>query len=308
MEVYCQYCNHSFSSDKNLKAHQKTTKYCLKLQKEDFQNTKYIKDIKNICDFCNKDFSNKYTLNSHYSNCKEKIIHDRYVDKEKELKDIIERKERELLEKERYFRHLLEEKERNFNHILEEKDRELFDKDKHIKDLLYEKNKLQDTISEIAKNTKTITHNTTNNTNVIINNTLNLNDVSRIQSVLDQNLDGNVLCNGQKGLARMIYDKLLKGEDGKSIYKCVDPSRHNFEYINEEGKLERDVKANKLTNALIKGDVCQKAMDVGKDLWTKDDGSTDSTRFEAFSDKVMEVANITKDDSKFRSELSALTS
>ena len=259
----CQFCNKVLSNDKALKKHQTVAKYCLKIQKE--LNEKEI-----LCEYCSGCFIGRHNLNSHYYNCREKII----FEKDKQTKE------------------LLAEKDKQTKELLAEKDRQL--------------EKLQNIISGIAMNPKTVTHTTTNN--IVVNNRLNLNDTDRIQNVLENHLDGNVLCNGQKGLARMIYEKLLTGDDGKSIYKCVDPSRHNFEYVNEEGKVERDVKAAKLTNALIKGDVCKKAIDVGTDLWKKDDGTTDDMRYQAFSDKVLEVANITKDDSKFRSELSALTS
>ena len=272
----CQYCQNQFTHDKNLKIHQKTAKYCLEIQKEKNNDSKFA------CDFCDKEFTRKHNLDNH--NCKVK-------------KDMEEKNMRSLLENE-YIKKILEERDKQ----LLEKDRIIMEKDRQLE-------KLQNIISNIAVNAKPITHNTNNTTNIVVNNNrLDLNNIDRIQNVLDENLDGNVLCHGQKGLARMIYDKLLKGEDGKSIYKCVDPSRHNFEYVNQDGNIERDVKANKLTNALIKGDICKKAIDVGTDLWKKDDGSTDDMRYQAFSDKVLEVANIKKDDSKFRSELSALTS
>lgn len=155
--------------------------------------------------------------------------------------------------------------------------------------------------------------------NIIVNNniqqnnnqnqqSLNLNDIPKIQSVLDQYLDKNVLADGQKGLARLIYDKLLTDQYGKPIYKCVDASRQNFEYVDEYGNIERDIKANKLKNALIKGEIRDKALDIGPQLWKKDDGSIDNLKFDVFADKVTEVSNLKTDDTKFRSELAVLTS
>lgn len=266
----CEFCKKSFSCTSNLNFHKKTAKYCLKIQGKN-KNSDFV------CDSCDKSFNSKSNLNDHVKICKVKknsVIEDN-------IKSYVER---------------LEEKEEIIKKIEKEKE-----------NLMKMVEKLQDTISEIAmKSKKTITNNNTNNIVVTQNNNLNLNDVERIQNVLDENLDGNVLCNGQKGLARMIYEKLLLNNEGKSMYKCVDPSRQNFEFVNDEGKVERDVKATKLTSALIKGEVCQKALDVGSDLWKKEDGSVDSTRFDVFSSKVLEVANMNKDDSKFRSELSAL--
>jgi hypothetical protein len=59
---------------------------------------------------------------------------------------------------------------------------------------------------------------------------------------------------------------------------------------------------------LINSKIQQKAAEVGNQIWTKADGHVDSTLYEYCSPKVMELACFEKDDSKFRSELSALTS
>jgi hypothetical protein len=138
---------------------------------------------------------------------------------------------------------------------------------------------------------------------VINNNTLNLNDISKMAAFLEQKMDKEVVAGGQKGLAFLLSNTVLKDK-----YKCVDPSRQNFEFTNELGELERDVKAKKLTNALIKSDICAKSGEIGMRLWKKEDGSTDSLRYEAHSKNVLEMINFTRDNSTFRSELSALTS
>ena len=149
---------------------------------------------------------------------------------------------------------------------------------------------------------------TTNNTNIVVNHTLNLNDTERFKTIIGEGLDKNVVCNGQKGLAKFVVENLLKGPDGKLMYKCVDPSRQNFEFTNSDGIVEKDVKAIKLKRALIKGDVIVRAKKSGDDLWIKEDGSMDTDRYTASSGKVMEIMTVDRDDTKFRSELSALTS
>lgn len=149
---------------------------------------------------------------------------------------------------------------------------------------------------------------TTNNTSIVVNHTLNLNDTERFKTIIEEGLDKNVVCNGQKGLAQFVVDNLLKGPDGKLIYKCVDPSRHNFEFTNSDGIIEKDVKAIKLKKALIKGDVIVKAKKSGENLWIREDGSMDTNQYTASSNKVMEIMTVDRDDTKFRSELSALTS
>ena len=150
--------------------------------------------------------------------------------------------------------------------------------------------------------------NTTNNNNIVVANTLNLNDTERFKSIIQEKLTKNVVCNGQRGLAKFAVENLLKDSEGKLMYKCVDPSRHNFEFTNSDGIVEKDVRAIKLKRALIGGDVIVKAKNAGNELWTREDGSMDNDRYTASSGKVMEIMTVDRDDTKFRTELSALTS
>jgi hypothetical protein len=194
---------------------------------------------------------------------------------------------------------------------------------KESKDLLKEKNdyiakleaniekleakleKFEDTVTSmvLCKTEKKATTNTTNNTTNIVINALNLNDIPKMTAFLEEKLDKDVVAGGQKGLALLLSNTVLKDK-----YKCVDPSRQNFEFTNELGEVERDVKAKKLTNALIKSDICAKAGERGMQLWKKEDGSTDSLRHDAHSKKVLEMIMFSQDNSTFRSELTALTS
>jgi hypothetical protein len=163
--------------------------------------------------------------------------------------------------------------------------------------------KFESTVVNIASEPKTKT-----TTNVVVNNnTLNLSK-EHVSKVLEEHFTKEVAAGGQKRLAEMVYEKMLKGPDGKSSYVCVDPSRQTFEFTNNDGDVERDVKAKKLTKALINSNIQQKAAEVGNQIWTKADGHVDSTLYDYCSPKVMELACFERDDSKFRSELSALTS
>jgi hypothetical protein len=146
---------------------------------------------------------------------------------------------------------------------------------------------------------------TTKNT-VVINTALNL-EKDNVTKLLDEHMTKDVVSGGQKGLAHMVYEKMLKGPDGKLTYKCVDPIRHNFEFLNSDGIIEKDIKAMKLKNALILSDIIKKAGETGNKLWTKDDGSIDSDQYTVSFEKVMEIICFDREYSKFRSELSALT-
>ena len=308
--VSCQFCKKKFAYKGTLASHQKTAKYCLEIQG---------KDISNLfgCEFCNKNFTTQQNLKDHILVCKEKekmeedqkqqIYNDKIKDyeirldkKEKEIK-MIRHEYEEKLEKQR---HEYEEKLEKQRHEYEDRlDKQRFE---YISKLEAKLEKFEDSIlSKTEKKIQPITNNTTNNTtnNNIVINALNLNDIEKMTSFLEEKLDKNVLAGGQKGLAKLLSETMLKDR-----YKCVDPSRQNFEFTNELGELERDVKAKKLTNALIKGDICSKSADKGIKLWTKDDGSTDSLSRQAHSANVFDMINFDRDNSTFRSELTALTS
>ena len=110
-QITCQFCYKTFSSKSALGTHQKTTKYCLKLQnKEDIINFK--------CQYCNKSFTSKQQLTIHFNVCIEKKIKE--ILKEELEKKEIEYEKKLLLE--------LEKKDMELKEKLEKKDMELKEK------------------------------------------------------------------------------------------------------------------------------------------------------------------------------------
>jgi hypothetical protein len=324
----CEFCKNKFVSKSNLYSHQKTAKFCLKIQGK-------LVETNFNCKYCNKSLTQRSSLDDHLNVCKEKKkqIQD---DKEKEQTLIVKKLETELSkvkrteqrnyqdkieEKEKYYREKIEEKEKYYREKIEEKEKhykeKIEGKEAYFETTLKEKNeyiaklearldKFESTVVNLAAEPKTTTKTTTNNV-VVNNHTLNLSQ-EHVSKVLDEHFTKEVAAGGQKGLAKMVHEKMLTGPDGKPTYVCVDSSRHTFEFTNNDGDVERDVKAKKLTKALINSKIQQKAAEVGNQIWTKADGHVDSTLYEYCSPKVMELACFEKDDSKFRSELSALTS
>lgn len=61
MSFNCEFCQSNFHANFSLLYHQRTAKYCLKLQGID--NTKYI------CSYCNKNLSEKRLLDAHENKC-----------------------------------------------------------------------------------------------------------------------------------------------------------------------------------------------------------------------------------------------
>ena len=313
--MQCDFCKKQFSSKSNLSSHQKTAKYCLQLQGRDNPNFG--------CKFCDKNFTSNYNLAEHIHSCKEKIKHEeeeKILQFKKEKDNLIkfyteqlDSVHNQLKEKDVYYHNQLKEKDVYYHKQLEEKDgyyhrqleEKINEKNDYISKLEAKLEKFEDAVIA-SKKPATTTNN--NNTNIVMANTLNLNDTERFKTIIEEKLTKNVVCNGQRGLAKFAVENLLKDSEGKLMYKCVDPSRHNFEFTNSDGIVEKDVKAIKLKRALIGGDVIVKAKNAGNELWTREDGSMDNDRYTASSGKVMEIMTVDRDDTKFRTELSALTS
>jgi len=270
----CEYCKKSFSNKYLLTQHQNKAKYCLSIQ-----GVVHDQPTKYECKYCLKILCSNERLYTHFESCKEK--------QKKEYED---QKEKLILE---YKTEITRINQLNS----EQKE--------YIAKLEAKLEKFEDTVTSmvLSKTEKKATTNNTTNNIVINNNSLNLNDIPKMSAFLEEKMDKEVVAGGQKGLALLLTNTVLKDK-----YKCVDPSRQNFEFTNELGEVERDVKAKKLTNALIKSDICSKAGEMGMQLWKKEDGTTDSLRHDAHSKNVLEMIMFSRDNSTFRSELSALTS
>ena len=269
----CQYCNKHFTTKYLLTQHQTKTKYCLELQGK---HTTIFE-----CQYCKKCLSTNERLVTHLNICKNK-------------------KQSELCDKDRYYQEIIASKDKEIA-CYEEK----LEKQKAEYEAKLEKfeNAVIASATESRSKTTTITTNyNTNSNNTNTNQFLNL---SRevIEPILRQKLTFADARRGQKGLANMVVNNLLKDEDGQLLYKCKDAARQNFEFVDENGDVKKDVHANKLIQALIDSKVEKIAGEVGNKEW-KDD----IEKFKVHNEKVTEIVMLSKDNSAFRSELTALTS
>jgi len=296
MNLNCEFCNNSFSTKSNLNYHKKTNKKCLELQnKNDF--------IK--CDFCDKLFT-KQTIKVHNKTCKKKL--------KEEIKQTLNEKDDEINK----LKKLLIEKDEEINNIQIEKDEKISnlrnEKDEEISNLrlriteLETQNKIylqdRELVQKLALQPKNTT--TNNNDNRINNNFFD--DPERIKRMINEKLNEDYVCDGQKGVAQFAYDALLKDEDGNKNYICSDPSRQIFKFKNSEGNIEKDFKAVKLTNMLIDAGISSKSYEVAQTLWTKEDGGIDANKFEQYGPSHLEITELNMDNSVFRNKLAILTS
>jgi hypothetical protein len=309
----CDFCNKTFSSKSNLLTHQKTAKYCLDLQGK--QNNDFI------CKDCNRSFTANKILVDHVQICKERLRKEK-EEKEQDYTKTIRKLETELgkLKKDKTYdkyEKQLEEKVKELLRYTQENDyikKTLQEKEEYIAKLEAKLEKMEeklDCVFTMAIESKTLaqattTNNTTTNITVTNNNFLNLSK-EHVNKVLTEHLDYNVVYAGQAGFAKFIVDKILKGPDGKLTYKCVDPSRQMFEFIDESGETIRDMRAEKLIQSLLDGDALKIGLDAAAKGWNTDDRQLNNERTATFGPRVTEYTELNRNNTVFRTKVSSLT-
>ena len=310
----CEFCKKEFACKGTLITHQKTAKYCLQLQG---------KNIIQLfeCNFCVKNFTTQQNLKEHILVCKEKEKIDlQQKEKKYEVQIInikveyeakIENQKQEYIEKlnnkDSYYQEKLTEK----NEYISKLEAKLEKMEAKLEAKL---EKLESTVTTIALEAKTVsakpvtTKNTTNHITVTTNtnNFLNLSK-EHVNKVLKDNMDYNVVYAGQAGLATFVVEKILTDSDGKLMYYCVDPSRQMFEFTGENGEKIRDLKAEKLIQSLLKGDVIRTGLEEAAKGWNTDDQQLNLERTKVFGPKVSEYAELNRNNTVFRSKVSSLT-
>jgi hypothetical protein len=273
-----------------------TAKFCLALRNNDQQQTHSFE-----CDFCKKTYAQKKGLLLHMESCPKK--HQEYVKNlETSHQQLLHEKDvllLELKEKDVILTEIKEEKEKYYQEKIQEKNETISKLEAMVASL-------QKTITDIALQPKTM--NTTNTTNTMnIMNRFDINDTKHIREVLEKHLTKEVIARGQEGVAIMVGEHLLTGEDGNFLYGCTDVSRQKFIFINPNGEVETDSKALKLINKMEESGLCDQAKVAADALWTKPDGSMDIDKYSVYAGKVTEVMQIDQDSSKLRAKLASIT-
>ena len=283
-EYECQYCKKTFNGKYTLNQHQKTAKYCLVLQGS--VNTTFT------CEYCNKNLCTNDRLYTHYHSCKHKQKQE--IEKRFEIENT-------------YMKQCLQEKNDYIAKLEQDYQLKIKEKNDYITKLEAKLEKIETTVTTITK-TPLTTNNTTNNITVTHtnNNVLNLSK-EHVKQVLTDHLDYNVVYAGQAGLAKFVVDKMLKGPDGKLTYKCVDPSRQMFEFVDETGETVRDMRAEKLIQSLLDGDAIKIGLNEAAKGWNTEDRQLNNDRTETFGPKVTEYAELNRNNTVFRTKVSSLT-
>jgi hypothetical protein len=285
----CEYCKKKFSSRGVLNNHQKSAKYCLKLREEEVINNY-------LCEFCSSAFSRKHHLENHSKICKHKFYNELQIKLEENQK---------LHEKdvEKYKENIT--KLENYICKLEEQNQNL---QNQIKELA--------TIA-IEKPNKTINNNNNSNSNnkTIDNRTVNMVPFNltqeKVLDIMKDKFQEQHLLRGQEGLADFFVENILITPEKKFLYKCADPSRNHFIFVDEEGKVQKDINAKHLTH-IINEPVKQRTREIYQecadryfdniDYNDEDNDGTDTTEADKLNyigDKVVEIASLKNNNTKF---------
>jgi hypothetical protein len=282
----CEFCDKAFSTKGNLIKHQKSTKYCIKIQKKSGKEVEEIQ--KYTCSFCDKKFYEKSNFTKHELICNEKPNKKIEV-----LSNEIEKLNKNLLEKDEKICKLefeiLQLKEENKMIEIKTEKRMLEKQTQH----------LQSTVDEIAKQPRTTNN---NNNKILITTPLDLSKES-VKNAIESGFSQEHLMLGQKGVAQFAYNKILKDNDGKLKYICTDPSRQIFQYKSDDGKIQKDVRATKLTQALLNSEIKTTSHKIAWD--NMKDG--DNEIFMEYTNYYQDIQSMESDNTDFRKELSNLT-
>ena len=210
----CEHCKLVLKSKYILKAHLANNKSCLKKRGMKI-------DSKFICCGCDSVFINNINLVSHFDICKKYIVIK--IKEEYEIK--------------------LKEQKSNYEKI--------------IKDLQSQNDKLFTTIENLAA--KAIERPTTNNVTTT-NIRANFSDKYLLENIKEEDvkmkfrnyLTEETFMGGQRSIAKLCTDHIIKTKDKKVLLACTDVSRKKFKYIDESGNLKEDHDARIFTEKVSK--------------------------------------------------------
>ena len=273
--LQCQYCLFNFKNETTFKGHLISSKRCLKLRGVKIE-TKYV------CTGCNNIFMNKVNLHVHEDSCKEYILiktSEKYDGIISNLKKQIEdaslqntemkiNYDKQLESQQQQYLKQFETQQHQYLTQLESQQRQHDSKligvqttfEKTIRDLQAQNDKLIDSLRQLAsqaidKPSTSTTNNVTNNT--IKNHfsekyfleTISMDDVKRkCQNYLTE----EIFLQGQRGIAKLCTDHIIKTKDNKALMICTDASRKKFKYMDEQGNLKEDHEARAFTEKVSK--------------------------------------------------------
>ena len=236
----CEFCNNEYKTISSLNNHKKTAKKCLILRNA--INTAEFYE----CKECEFKTTLKDSINSHKCKKKDKNI---ICKLELELKCLKENHSK--------LQHENKENTEKLN-IIEKENKIYLEKIEKLKNknILLKTELTQKLDKQIEKHETQLFTLASKPTSVKIQNLTNiLGNLEFKENTIKETVDNNYnivyLNEGIKGLAQFTRDHIINaGEDGKKKYLCSDPARSIFKYKDENGVIQKDVKATKLKKAI----------------------------------------------------------
>ena len=245
MESYiCDICKAEFTAKSSLIVHQKTAKFCLKLQEK--TNTSYT------CNGCNKILANKSYLDKHIVKCT--ALTENKLNYEIEtLKELSKQQCLEIEDKINQLSKLAIKHQEDLN----EKDRSMRDMRDHYESkvsmLKTENIKLKAKVELLEDQNKLyqerLIDKATSKTNHTTNNVINLNTFltpEYIEKTIQTKFTKDYLLQSVPGIAKFVKIHIATDQNGTLIYMCSDSSRYNFRFVDENGVEVKDIRAAKL--------------------------------------------------------------
>lgn len=288
-EIKCNNCDKKFSTKFNLAKHIKNS--CKVTKKNNIEEIQYKLKLYDDCKLELDNNKNKYNdLMKEYEEFK-KITAEKDVifSKNEILTASLQTENKMLKEQIQFLKEQLEKYE--------------FKNENQLKNILNITETQSKGILDIAKQPKNITTNIKNKLSAPFN-LKSQKFVDFIQNKLRMSIDRGDMMDGQKSLARQVYNIVIKDREGKIKYLCVDSSRGIFRYMDEEGNVYTDHKA-KLFTDIVLGGIKDNIVNIIEDI---EENEEDQSIIQYIKKNLCHIKNMNSDNTDFRNELIVLTS
>jgi hypothetical protein len=314
----CEYCKLVLKSNYILKAHLKNSKACLKLRGLEM-NSKFT------CQDCNLSFISNINLNIHFESCKRYIR--RICQEELELK--LQTKEKEnndlILQYKKENNDLILQHNKETDNLILQHKKEInsltISNNEKVKDLQAQLDKMFSTIEKLASQAIDKPNTTiTTNVNNIYSDKYFLEDIKPedVKRKCQTHLTEQIFFAGQRGIAQLCTDHIIKTKDNKVLLSCSDVSRKKFKYVDDVGNMKEDYEARTFTKKVY--EPIKKASQIVyenilSDIKEQEEKEDDSNKKSDLNDKTLkaidcfvQIANIDNPNgnSEFKNELAIL--
>ncbi len=276
----CEYCSNEFINKGALVRHQKTAKYCLKIQENNIINY--------TCELCDKYFTRKDSFLYHKNICKptdNDTITKQKLDIE-ELHNIIDKQKDTIDEQKDTIdeqKNIIIGLNKNIA-ILETKLEGKIELSNKIEQLHTSDNNC---IKQIALQPKTIqtSQSTNNNTQNILNN-LPVFSITKeqLKKAAETDFSLELFLQGQAGVAKFTIGVFRKAHDDKLPWIVSDQARGIFKTKDEDGNIVIDLHAEKIT-AMVMDAVREKNKEHHDSFYPKRNCNSDDERDEEEIDR-----------------------